>query len=285
MPATGTVPVMGYNQAALTANPAITGTLKKGNTMTAGLGHLPETNLSASFKSKIQAFRGFLTSGLKVRPLATQTIQVTGGNDVTDTFVVKDNSVAIMAAVGWAVSHNNTAALIATAINAYADANPTVSNWVAEVATDTVTIRQRRSGLAAGTISCTVVGDAATTIANAGNPSNDTNTYTPFYSGGTFDGDLYYELAFDATLALHAFNDANGEITSPAPMLLDIDFYIVGQSGKFWSGLQTVSNVITDGYTLAADTKSEKLPWVNGEGTLIVKIAADAVVRYMFRYV
>lgn len=253
--------------------------------MSSGLGHLPESNLSATFKSKVQAFRGFLTAGLKTRPLGTITIQVTAGNDVTDTYVVKDNSVAIMASVGWAVSHANTAGLIATAINAYADANPTISNWVAEVTTDTVTIRQRRSGTAAGTITCTVVGDAAVTIPNAGNVSNDTNTYTPFYSGGTFDGDLYYELAFDASLALHAFNDAAGEITSPAPQLIDVDFIVTGQAAKFWSGLHTVNNVITDGYTLAADTKSEKLPWVNGEGTLIIKIAADAVMKYCLRYI
>lgn len=243
-------------------------------------GNLQESNQSQGFKQAIQAFNGFLTSGLQTRPLGTITIQVTGGNSVDDTFLVQDAGVSIMAAVGWAVSHNSTAAAIATAINAFRVANPTVSNWVATVSTDTVTIRQARSG-AAGTITCTVVADATVTIPNGGNVSNDTDTWTRFDSGSTFDGDLYYELGFDADLAFGSFG-ADDE-----PRVVDIDFLPAGQDLQVWSTLMAVSNVITTGHTISADTADPlgPLPWMEADGPIIVKLAADAVLNYVIRYV
>lgn len=241
-------------------------------------GNLQESNKSAAYKVGIQAYSYFLTSGLRTRPLGTITVQVTGGNSVDDTYIVKDDGVAIMASVGWDTSHANTASLIATAINAFRVANPTVSNWVATVSSDTVTLRQARSG-AAGTITCTVANDATVTIPNSGNVSNDTNTWTRFDSGATFDGDLYYELGFDKTLAFGSFS------ASDEPRILDIDFLPIGQDMQVWSTLMAVSNVITVGHTIEADTPDPlgPLPWFEASGPMIVKLAADAELRYVIR--
>lgn len=255
--------------------------------MSSTIGHLAESNLSTPFKAKIQAYRGALTSGLKCRPLGTITIQVTGGTSgAGNTIVIKDNisgtATAINAAVAHTGNHTTTAAALALAINTFRRANPTVSNWVATYSTDTVTLIQMRSG-AAGTITATVAGDATVTVANSGNPSNDTATWTRFDSGDTFDGDLYYELTFDSTFVPHVLGTATARV-------VDIDFYCVGQAMKVWfGGLEAVSGntAYTTGHDIAADTQDPlgPWPWLDCEFPLVVKLAADAVLKAPVRLI
>lgn len=251
------------------------------------IGHLAESNLTSAYKSKIQAYRGALTSGLKYRPLGTITIQVTGGSaGAGNTIIIKDNisgtAIAINAAVAHTGNNSTTATALATAINTFRRSNSTVSNWVATVSTDTVTLIQQRSG-AAGTITGVVTGDATVSIANSGNPSNDTATWTRFDSGDTFDGALYYELTFDSDLVPHVLGTADARV-------MDIDFYCVGQAMKVWfGGLEAISGdtAYTTGHDISADTQDPlgPWPWLDCEFPLVVKLAADAVLKVPVRLI
>lgn len=245
------------------------------------IGALAESPLSNDLRAKIQSNRAWVNMGFRTRPLGTITIQVTGGDDVTDTYVVKDAGVAIMAAVGWAVSHNATAAAIAVAINAFRDANPTVSNWVATAAADTITLRQVRSGVA-GTITVTVVGDAVATPANSGNVSNDTDTWTEFVSGATFDGDLYYELGWSGALAILPGQDLTNARISHAK------FYCDGQAFQLWSGglrANAAATALVQGIPVASVTWTEWLPWLDADVSLIIKVASDEEVLAMAKII
>jgi len=254
---------------------------------TTTVGNAP-TTIQSPTRGILPTHRGWANTGLRTRPLGTITIQVTGGDDAADTFVVNDAGVAICAAVPWTTSHNATAALIAVAINTFRAANPTVSNWVATAATDTVTMRQLRGG-AAGTITVTVVGDAAATPANSGNVSNDTNSWTEFVSGATFDGDLYYELGWSGALAA-AYGD-NADLTNAR--VIDITLMCDGQAVQLWSGgirANTGATALVQGIPLATTVWAHEklggyLPWLDAALPLAIKVASDEEVLYLVRYI
>lgn len=255
--------------------------------MSTTIGNLAESNLSAAFKQKIQCYRGALTSGVKSRPLGTIVITVTGGSaGAGNTIVIKDNISGAATAINAAVAHTGdnttTAAALALALNTLRRASPTVSNWVATYSGAAVTLIQMRSGTA-GTITGVVTGDATVSIANSGNVSNDTATWARFDSGSTFDGDLYYELTFDSTLVPHVLGTATARV-------MDIDFYCVGQAMAVWfGGIEAVSGdtAYTTGHTIDADTQDPlgPWPWLDCEFPLIVKLAADAVLRAPVRVI
>lgn len=240
------------------------------------LGQLPSTERYSSAREAIQAYRARVNFGLRTRPLGTITYQVTGGDDATDTFNVFAGTTSITGgAVAWTTSHAATATAIATAINAaYAS-----HNYLATVSSDTVTIMQRKSG-AAPTFSVTVVNDAAGTLANSGNMSNDTDTWTEFVSGATFDGDLYYELSWSG--ALLAIED----VTTTNLRAVDLTCYCDGQAVTFWvGGLQTASNAIVQGIPLATATwyhatHGGYLPMLDTSLPIIVKVASDEELLY-----
>jgi hypothetical protein len=224
----------------------------------------------------LPAYRARVNFGLRTRPLGTITYQVTGGDDATDTFDVLAGSTSLLAApVEWTTSHAATAEDIADAINA----NYANHNYLATVSSDTVTIMQRKSG-AAPTFSVTEVNDAAGTLANSGDMSNDTDTWTEFVSGATFDGNLYYEISWAGSLL--AIEDVNTDNARA----VDLDCYCGGQAVTFWvGGLRTASNAIVQGIPLATATWyhatfGDYLPIMDTSFPVIIKVASDEELLY-----
>jgi hypothetical protein len=227
----------------------------------------------------LQLDRGVTQFGVKVRPLGTIAIQLTAGSGAA-TWTYKDNGVAIMAPVTFSANLNTTAALIAVAINAFRLANPTISNWVATASTDTITLRQIRSG-AAGTIPLPATGDAAGAPANSGNVSNDTDTWTEFVGGATFDGDLYYEMTWDGSLVLDA-----GVSLSKA-VLRAISLYCDGQAFQYWLGglrANAAATALIQGIPVASQTWEENIPWLGAVSTFTIKVASDEELLVKAKY-
>lgn len=228
------------------------------------------------FAARVQVHRGWTNAGLRRRAIGRWTFQVTGGDDAADTFDFTVGGVSILAApVAWTTNHNTTATAIATAINA----NSAASGFYATVSTDTVTIRQRRSG--AVTITKVVVGDAAGTLTAA---FASTDTWTEVVSGAGFDGDEYYELSFSGALVL----DTPGDVDLTGAVITHLDVYGDDQAIQLWSGkgVQTASNVIVAGYPIAADTWERDLPWLDSALPLTIKFAADVTAfKYKARYI
>lgn len=247
-------------------------------------GHLAESNESSAFKQPIGAFRGVTQHGLQSRPLATGTIQVTGGAAGTDTFLPTIGGVAIVsAAVEWTTSHNATAAAIATAINANKAGN--VSNGIYVIATvsaDTVTVMQYKSG-AIGTLATTVVNAATTSTTDF---SGDTNTWTEHVSGASFDGDKYYELWWDPSDIEDALDADGNPVDMADAMLLDIKFQTAAQTFLLWnSDIRMASNAIVNASPAFAAATWKTVEWLNAGYPLIIKLAADDTLYVEARYI
>lgn len=243
------------------------------------------------FGNIISHHRGRVTFGFRYRQLGTQTIQVTGGNDATDTFLPKEGTTNLVsAAVAWTTSHNATAAAIAVAINA----NAANHNWVATVSADTVTLRQRR-GRASGTISVTVTNDAAVTVANSGNPTGDTDSWTEFVSGATFDGDQYYEFGWDpATVIDGVLDDETDDTDDDAATALtgalvtQLRLYCDGQAFRLWmGGLRAAADAsaLVQGIPVASATWSDWIEWLGATTPLVIKLAADEELLAEAKYI
>lgn len=247
-----------------------------------GLGH--DDTLGALVQDKFgirgQLYRGWTNFGLRSRPIGRWTYQVTAGSaGAPNTHNLTVGGVSICGgAVTQAASNNATATAIATAINANAYAAvASGGGYYATVSTDTVTIRQRKSG--AITITKTVAGDATGTL-TAAFASSD--TWTEALSGATFDGNEYYELGWDGSQVIdlnQGTNLTNATVTS-------VRLKVTGQAFELWAGegVATSSNVILAGDTTAADTWTEDLPWVNAAFPLTIKLAADAVLSHHVKY-
>ena len=236
------------------------------------IGQLPTSPLPTNLSAAVGTYRARVTTGLRTRPLATGTIQVTTAG-AADTFDPKVNSVSLVSApVVRDTNINTTAAAIATAINA----NAANHNYFATVSTDTVTVRQKKSGAITGALATTVTGTGATTTTDF---SIDTDTWTEFVSGATFDGNLYYELSWSGALLTI---QGVGADTARA---VDIDFYCDGQALTFWTEIRTASNVIVQGLPLATATWLHATyggawPFFDRNIPLIVKLAADEELLY-----
>lgn len=239
--------------------------------LTREAGVLPETDVSGMLRVPIQAVRGMTNFGLRYRRLGTGTIQVTGGDSVEDTYLPTVNGVAIVsAAVTWETSHNNTAAKIATAINAMS----ATSGYGATVATDTVTVYQLVSGAIVGSLACTVASDATVVVADF---SNDTDTWTTHAPGATLSATGYYELSWNPALVTPMnISDAK---------LLDMNLYSATEAWQYWCGrLNMVSNVIAGGIDVAADTW-ELIENFAADVRIIVKMANDSAFNGKQRYI
>lgn len=234
-----------------------------------------------------QHYRGCVNFGLRTRPLGTITIQITAGSGAA-TWLYKEGTTALHAAVTYATSLNNVALLIAQAINANAAAH----NWVATVSTDTITLRQRRGG-ASGTITLTATGDAAGAPANSGNPTNDTDTWTEYVSGGgAFDGDLYYELGWSGALVVGGVAPA-ASVTSYGGGLTNavmgaLSLYSNGQAFAYWmGGLRALADAsaIVSGIPIATVTWSDFIDWLDCTQPFVIKVAADnTALHYKAKY-
>lgn len=237
----------------------------------------------------VEQHRGCVNFGLRSRPLGTITIQITAGSG-SATWLYKEGTLALHAAVTFSTNLNTTAALIAQAINNNASAH----NWVATVSTDTITLRQRRGG-AAGTITLTATGDAAGAPANSGNVSNDTDTWTEVVSGTAFDGDLYYELGWSGALVTGgvmgaAASDAGsygGGLTNA--VLTALSLYSNGQAFDYWmGGLRAISTAasLASGIPVASATWSDFIEWIGASQPLVIKVAADnTALHYKAKYI
>lgn len=232
--------------------------------------------------------RGRVPFGLRTRPLGTITIQITAGSGAA-TWVYKEGTTALHAAVTYAVSLANVALLIAQAINTNAAAH----NWVATVSTDTITLRQRRGG-ASGTIALTATGDAAGAPANSGNPTGDTDTWTEFVSGATFDGDLYYELGWSGALVVGgvAPGAASGTTTYGGGLTEAVAtaarFYCDGQAFKYWQGglrADASAAAIVQGIPIATVTWTDFIEWLDCVQPMVIKVAADEELLYEVKYI
>lgn len=234
------------------------------------VGQAPSSPVPKGMSALLNTCRGWTNFGLRSRPIGRWTFQVTGGNDAADTFDFTVAGVSILAApVAWNTSHNQTATDIATAINA----NAAASGFYATVSTDTVTIRQRKSG--AKTITKVVVSDATGTL-TAAFASSD--TWTERLSGVTLDGDEYYELGWSGALVVDSAQST--DLTNAR--IVDIQLKVTGQAFELWSGegVATSANVILAGDPTAADTWTLVLPWMDAAFPLTIKLAADAVLAY-----
>ena len=216
----------------------------------------------------IESYRGWTNYGLRKRVMGRWTFQVTGGNDATDTFNFTVGGASICGGVvAWTSSHNATATAIATAINAQGN------NYIATVSTDTVTIRQRKTA-GAVTITKVVVNDAAGTLTAV---TASTDTYTEHISGGSMDGDEYYELTWSGALCTE---ESLGNAT-----LVAIRFYVSGQAFQLYAGgIRQSANVILTGDPTAAATWTEDLPMLNAARNLVIKVAADDTLQYHAKY-
>ena len=173
-------------------------------------------------------------------------------------------------AVDWITSHNATAEDIADAVNA----NSATTGFFATVATDTVTIRQKRSG--AVVMAKVEAGDAAGTLSAA---FASTDTWTEHVSGATFDGDEYYELSWSG--ALMKIKDV---VTAEA-QAVDINLYCDGQAFTFWTEIRTAANVIVQGLAVATATWLHAThggywPLLDPDIPFIIKLAADEELLY-----
>ena len=244
-------------------------------------GTLPVTDKLASLEHAIQAYRGTTNFGLRTRPLATGTIQITAGTSSAGVNTVRAviNSINISAAVDWTTSHSATAALLAVAINAQANDSSLPHNYVATVSTDTVTIRQRSSGAITGALTATVGGDVLATVVDF---SIDTDTWTEHVGGATFDGDLYYELGFDPTLIY------DGDLSDAANILLvDTRIFVDGQAWAYWvNGFRAFldATALVQGLQVATATY-ELIEWLGAQATLIIKVASDEELLVKNRYI
>lgn len=244
------------------------------------MGQAPVTPLPESHMGVLPTQRARATIGLRTRPLATGTIQVTTAG-AADTFDPQIGGVSLVTApVVRDTDVNTTAAAIATAINA----NFAAHNYLATVSTDTVTVMQRRSGAITGALATVVTGTGATTDTDF---SIDTDTWTEFVSGATFDGNLYYELSWSgALLAIEGLSAA-------AARAVNIDFYCDGQAVTFWVGsFRAAGNAIVQGLPLATatwlhTTYGSVWPFLktadvdlNTDIPFIIKVAADEELLY-----
>jgi hypothetical protein len=237
-------------------------------------GQLLNTPLQSALVSPVQTYKARVTFGLRSRPLGSGTIEVTAGTDDTpNTIQATVNGVAISAVVEWVTSHAATAAALATSINA----NYASHNYVATVSSAVVTVMQRKSGAITGALAATVGGDVTATVVDF---SGDTDTWTEFVSGATFDGALYYELSWSGALLTVAGFDAS------TARSLNVDLYCDGQALAFWvGGLRTAANVIVQGLPLATATWLHTTyggywPLVGSDYPFIVKVASDEELLY-----
>lgn len=234
------------------------------------IGHLPLDLRDAP----VQVPRGWVTGGLRYRPIGRWTYQVTGGTEgSSNTHDLLADGVSILTApVAQGSSNANTATAIATAVNA----NSAASGFYATVASDTVTVRQRRSG--ARTVTRVVDGDATGTLTAA---FASTNTWTHHVSGATFDGDEYYELSWSGELA----SDAPGGLDLSRAALVQVALRSA-QALQLWSGpgVQVTANAIIQGDPVDADTWTDVLPWTDAATPLTVKLAADGALFYRAFY-
>lgn len=257
-------------------------------------GHLAESNnTGAKFKDSVSAHRGMSMIGLRHRPLATGTIQVTAGtaDPGVNTVTAVVGTEAISVTVDWVTSHTATAQDLAQAINDAAldiSAGGLGHNYVATSATDTVTVRQRSSGaITTGALDGTVAGDVTTTDVDF---SIDTNTWTEHVSGATMDGDLYYELGFsgDLLFASDIGTAANGDALVPGDiMLVDVRIHVDGQAWAYYTGglrANAAASALVQGLQVA-DGAAELIEWLGAQGRLIIKLAADDELLYKARYI
>lgn len=241
------------------------------------------------FGEVVEQHRGCVQFGLRSRPLGTITIQITAGSG-SATWLYKEGTTSLHAAVTFSTNLNTTAGLIAVAINA----NAANHNWVATVSTDTITLRQRRGG-ASGTITLTATGDAAGAPANSGNPTGDTDTWTEVVSGAAFDGDLYYELGWSGALVVGgvAPGAASGTTTYGGgltnAMLTALSLYSDGQAMAYWvGGLRAISTAasIASGIPVASATWSDFIENINVAQPIVIKVAADnTALHYKAKYI
>ena len=229
----------------------------------------------SAFADILQTYRGWTNYGLRKRVIGRYTFQITGGSaGAGNTYSITINGVALCTPVASTGTPNTDAASLATAINAAT----ATSGWYATVSTDTVTIRQRKSG--AVTVAKVVAGDATATLATG---VAATDTWTEHLSGVSMDGDEYYEFSFSGALVVDA---AQGTDLTNA-RIISIRFKLTGQAFQLWSGegVITSSNVILAGDPTAADTWTEDLPWVDGAIPLTFKGAAGAVLSYHAKFI
>jgi hypothetical protein len=249
----------------------------------------------------LQTPRGWVNAGLRRRAIGTQTLQVTGGAGGGDTFDPKLNGVSLVASpVAWATSHSATAAAIAAAINANVVNHPQMGVF-ATVATDTVTLKQLRSGAITGVLTCTLTGAATVTIANGGNFTGDTDTWTVIECGaanGLPDTGLY-ELGWcpDDALGVETPESEAAAANGTAQTLLSKQSHFAGaqlvninlsldQNLTYWRG-----KLAATGRTLASGTAKDLQLTVGGKSGqtvatgIIVQAAAAAAVSYDNSYV
>lgn len=229
--------------------------------------------------------RGRVNFGLRSRPLGTITIQLTAGT-AGATWLYKEGTTSLHAAVTFDTNLNTTAGLIAVAINAAAATH----NWVATVSTDTITLRQRRGG-ASGTIALTATLDAAGAPASSGNPTGDTDTWTEFNSGATFDGDLYYEIGWSGTLVLDGEIEESGIDKATAltnAMPTQVRLYCDGQAFRMWFGglrADAAAAAIIQGIPVATATWSDWIEWLGATTPFVLKVASDEEVLCEIKYI
>lgn len=242
-------------------------------------GELAVSGKQTSLEHGIQAYRGVTQLGLRSRPLASGTIQITAGtaDPGVNTVQAFIGTVAISAVVDWITSDDATAEDLAIAINVHA-AITTTNNAVAIVSTDTVTVRQRSSG-AEDALSATVAGDVTTTDVDY---SIDTDTWTEHVGGATFDGDQYYELGFDASLIY------DGDLSDAANiMLIDTRLFVDGQAWQYWmNGIRAnaAASALVQGLPVAT-VVWELIEFLGAQATFIIKLAADEELLAKNRYV
>jgi len=220
------------------------------------------------------ANRGWTNFGLRKRVIGRYTFQITGGSaGAGNTYSITKDGVALCTPVASTGVPNTDAATFATAINAASATN----GMYATVSTDTVTVRQRKSG--AVTIAKVVAGDATATLATG---VASTDTWTEHLSGVSMDGDEYYEFSWSGALVV---DTAQGTDLTKA-VITSIRFKLTGQAFELWSGegVATSANVILAGDPTAADTWTEDLPWLDAAVPLTFKGAADAVLSFQALY-
>lgn len=230
--------------------------------------------------------RGVLTAGLTYQVHGKGTIQVTGGNDATDTFQPKVNSVAIVAApVVWATSHAATATAIAVAINAFYLANYSAASaqagtlyYFATVSTDTVTVHQVNAGTITGALICTVVNDAAATVVDF---AGDTDTPVAIYAGITsVPTGNYLTLAFDEAQLLWMTAAQRSRI-APVALLPDNAQAFELFAGRLEPG---ASGAAPAGRTITANATRE-IPWMDADTLMVISTAGAGVWDYELSYI
>jgi hypothetical protein len=237
------------------------------------IGELPESGLGRALANKIQAARAWSILGLRCRALAVWTFQCTAGTaNAANTF---DLTVGGTSILGGAIESLGDTSDDAEAIALAVNTQTLTTGLIATVSTDTVTIRQAAEG---GTLTITkiVTGDAAGTLTetNAG-----TASWTTVNSGDTFDGDLYYQLGWSGALMLPIFANAR---------LVDIKLMTAAQDFMLWSGgmrAASDASAILDGDDIDAATWTDRLPWMDAEVPLVIKLDADDPLTYKARLI